>query len=185
MRNVVLFGFMGTGKTAAGKELARRLRMKFVDMDSVIEEKEACTISEIFAEKGEKRFRELEAETANALSRREGLVIATGGGVVLNEANVDALQSSGTGICLTASPEVIYQRVKSESHRPLLDIDDPLERIKSLLRYRAPFYARVRYKIDTSALPLDGVVEAVLKIVEGDREVEVGVEPDGETPANP
>ena len=171
MENVVLFGFMGAGKTVVGKEVARKLCMEFVDMDDIIEEKEGCSISEIFAEKGEKHFREVESEAARSLSRREGLVIATGGGVVLDRKNVDALQLSGAGICLTASPEVIYERVKNESHRPLLLTDNPLKRIRSLLRYRAPFYAKVKYRIDTSDLPAESVVENILGIVKKDREI--------------
>ncbi len=176
MRNVVLFGFMGTGKTVAGKEVARRLGMRFIDMDEVIEEKEGSTISEIFARKGEAHFRKVELEVARELSRREGLVIATGGGVVLDPSNVDTLQSSGTGICLTASPEVIYERVKGESHRPLLATEEPLEKIRGLLGYRAPFYARVKYRVDTSGLDVEKVVERILEIVKSNRESAVGVE---------
>ncbi len=156
---------MGTGKTIVGKEVARRLGMKFVDMDDVIEEKEGCSISEIFAQKGEQYFRKVESEVARRLSQQEGLVIATGGGVVLDAGNLDALQSSGIGVCLTASPEVIYERVKHETHRPLLMNDDPLGKIKSLLEYRAPFYARVNHKLDTSELPVDAVVERIVDLV--------------------
>ncbi len=170
MKNVVLFGFMGTGKTVAGKRVARRLGMKLVDMDGVIEKREGRTISEIFAQKGEGYFREVESQVALELSGRQGLVIATGGGVVLDAQNVDALQSTGTGICLTASPEVIYERVKGGYHRPLLMTDDPPERIRELLRHRAPFYARVKHHIDTSELRVQDVVERILEIVRKDRE---------------
>ena len=185
MRNLVLFGFMGTGKTAAGRELARRLRMKFIDMDDVIEKQEACTISEIFAEKGESHFRDVESQVAAALSRRQGLVIATGGGVVLNRKNVDALQGSGTGICLTASPEAIYERVKHQSHRPLLMFDDPLQRIKTLLHNRAPFYATVKYHIDTSDLPMESVVNKILDIVNADRGPRAATPSPSESSPNP
>lgn len=172
-RNAILFGFMGTGKTVVGKEVARRLGMKFVDMDDVIEEKEGCSISEIFAQKGEQHFRRVESKVARSLSQQEGLVIATGGGVVLNQGNLDALQSSGTAVCLTASPEVIYNRVKHETHRPLLMDDDPLSRIRSLLDYRDPFYAKVKHKVDTSDLTVEGVVERILDLVEKDRSARV------------
>lgn len=165
MHNVVLFGFMGTGKTAVGKEVARRLQMQFVDMDDVIEEKEGCSISEIFAQKGEGYFRQLEAQVAEKLSREEGRVIATGGGVVLNSRNVDALQFTGVGICLMASPEVIFERIKGETHRPLLLGPDPLERIASLLERREPFYGKVEHRIDTSRLSLEQVVEEVVNVV--------------------
>ncbi len=174
MRNVVLFGFMGTGKTVVGREVSRKLRMQFTDMDDVIEEREGCAIAEIFATKGEQHFRSVESAVAEDLSSKEGLVIATGGGVVLNRRNVDSFQRSGTGICLTASPEVIYQRVKDESHRPLLTTDDPLQRIRSLLEYRAPFYATVEYQIDTSALPVNGAVDRILSVVHEDRKRRAG-----------
>ena len=176
MKNVILFGFMGTGKTVAGKEVASRLGMKFVDMDDVIEAKEGSTISEIFAWKGEAHFRKVESEVARELSEREGLVIATGGGVVLKAPNVDALQSSGTGICLMASQEEILERVKGQSHRPLLMTGEPLERIKALLGYRAPFYAKVKYQIDTSGLSVEKVVDKILEIVKADRRCGAGGE---------
>jgi len=185
IRNVVLFGFMGTGKTVVGKEIARRLDMEFVDMDDVIEEKEGRTISEIFAEKGEKHFRKIESEVVITLSGKEALIIAAGGGVVLNPVNVDALQRSGTGICLTASPEIIYERVKNQSHRPLLMTEDPLERIRSLLEYRTPFYARVEYLIDTSDIPVEGVVEKVLNIINRDRQRRAGIRSHGEQTPDP
>jgi shikimate kinase len=170
MRNIVLFGFMGAGKTAAGKEVARRLGMKFVDMDDVIEEKEGCSISDIFAEKGEPYFREVESAVARSLSRKERLVIATGGGVVLDRTNVDSLQRSGTGIWLQASPETVYERVKHESHRPLLMTDNPLKKIRSLLRYREPFYRKVNHRIDTSVLTVAGVAEEIIALVESNQE---------------
>lgn len=165
MRNVVLFGFMGTGKTAVGKKVAPRLQMQFVDMDDVIEEKEGCSISEIFAQKGEGYFRQLEAQVAEKLSRDKGLVIATGGGVILNSRNVDALQSTGVGICLMASPEAILERIKGETHRPLLLGPDPRTKIAILLERREPFYRRIANRIDTSRLSLEQVVEEVVRIV--------------------
>lgn len=139
--------------------------MQFIDMDDVIEEKEGCSISEIFAQKGEGYFRQLEAQVAEKLSREDGLVIATGGGVILNFRNVDALQSTGVGICLTASPEAIFGRIENESHRPLLLGPYPLERISILLERREPFYRRIANRIDTSRLSLEQVVEEVVCIV--------------------
>ena len=123
------------------------------------------TISEIFATKGEPYFRQVESEVAREVAGRSGLVVATGGGVVLDHENVKVLESSGTGVCLKASPEIIYSRVKDETHRPLLDVDDPLERIRSLLDYRKPFYAKVSHQIDRDKLTIDEIVERIIGMV--------------------
>jgi len=163
-RNIVLFGFMGTGKTRVGRAVAERLGMTYVDLDDLIEAREGATISEIFAGKGEHYFRRVEAEVAAEAARLERHVIATGGGVVLNEANIRALEQSGVGICLNAAAEEVYERVKGETHRPLLAVDDPPARIRQLLAYRAPFYARVSHQIDTTEQPADAVVEEVVAI---------------------
>ena len=154
---------MGTGKTVIGRAVAERLGMEYADMDDLIEELEGTSISEIFATKGEPYFRKVESEVARDVSGRSGLVIATGGGVVLNYENVRVLESTGTGICLNVSPEVIYERVKDETHRPLLDVDDPLGRIRDMLEYRKPFYARVAHQVDAER-PVVEIVEEIISI---------------------
>jgi shikimate kinase len=162
--NIVLFGFMGTGKTRVGRAVAERLGMTYVDLDDLIEAREATTISEIFAAKGEPYFRRVETEVAAEASTLAGHVIATGGGVVLNGANVRELERDGVGICLSAAPEEILERVKHETHRPLLAVDDPLGAIRALLDYRAPFYAKVSHQVETTGKPLEAVVEEVIAI---------------------
>jgi len=163
-RNIVLFGFMGTGKTVVGRAVAAQLGMTYVDLDDLIEAREGTTISDIFADKGEPYFRRVEAEVAAQAAQLENHVIATGGGVVLNEANIHALERSGVGICLNATPEEIFDRVKDETHRPLLAVEDPPGRIRELLAYRAPFYAKVSHQVATTGRPVEALVEEIIAI---------------------
>jgi shikimate kinase len=167
MKNIALVGFMGTGKTTIGMRLARKLGYTFVDSDNEVEREQGVSISHIFSELGEPRFRELEKGMLKRLSQRKGLVISAGGGAVIDPENVDNLRKGGPVVCLTAKAEVIYDRIKHSTHRPLLHVDDPLAKIKELLDVRAPFYARADITVDTSGLTHDEVVEMVLKAVEG------------------
>lgn len=165
MINIVLVGFMGTGKTAVAKELARRLKREYVSLDELIETKEKRTIPKIFAESGESYFRDVESHVAKEVSNKENLVIDAGGGVVIREENVLNLKKSGVLICLKASPEVILARTKHAKHRPLLNVSNPQEKIQELLKTREPYYARVDYSVDTSNLTISEVVEKVLEII--------------------
>jgi shikimate kinase len=165
MKNIILFGFMGTGKTSVGKALAKKLRMEFVDMDDLIEAREKTTISTIFEKKGEQYFRRIESDVVKDIAKGAGFIVATGGGVVLNHENVKTLEATGIGICLNASPETIHARVKYERHRPLIAVENPLERIRQLLEYRQPYYAKVSHQVDTDWLTIDEIVEEVLEII--------------------
>lgn len=165
MKNIILVGFMGTGKTAVGKELAKRLKMKFVDMDDIIEEREGMKISEIFVKKGEPYFRKVEKEVAKEISEQPNLVVAAGGGAVIDEENVKNLKSNGVMICLTASPDKIMERTKGYSHRPLLDVSDPSKSISELLAKRAAYYARANYQVDTTNLTVDEVVKKITELL--------------------
>ncbi|MEA1928735.1 MAG: shikimate kinase [Candidatus Auribacterota bacterium] len=161
-KNIVLFGFMGTGKTAVACLLGDRLNFPVVEMDDLIEEREGMSISRIFAEKGERYFRECERELVMELSREGGKIIATGGGVVLNPDNIRDFEKTGIVLCLTARPEVILSRVSNETHRPLLEVENRLEKIEQLLAVRRTFYDRIEYRIDTSDLTIDQVVDQIL-----------------------
>jgi len=163
--NVVLVGFMATGKSTVGPELASRLSFQVVDTDDLVEEKAGKTISEIFADDGEAAFRNLESEVAREVSRRRGHVIITGGGIVLREQNMVLLKSAGPVFCLSASPEEILRRTEGTSHRPLLQTADPLGRIRSLLRLREPFYGRADYTIETTGMSVAAVVGSILGIL--------------------
>jgi len=161
-KNLVLIGFMGTGKSSIGKYLADKLGKKFVELDEEIVKKAGKSIPAIFAEKGETFFRQLEAEIVCHWSTRDNLVISTGGGVVLNKANVINLRKKGLLICLQAEAEIILQRVESDNSRPLLAVEDRLEKIKQLLQERASFYAIADYTIDTSSLNRQEVAEHLI-----------------------
>ncbi len=138
--NIILTGFMGTGKSTVGRIVADILDYDFLDTDSVVESRYG-TVSEIFAEHGESGFRELEHKVAMDLADRTGLVIATGGGLMLNPDNVAVLSASGRVFCLVADPEEIYRRLaNSRKERPLIQVENPRERINELLAERQERY---------------------------------------------
>lgn len=161
MKNIVLVGFMGTGKTAVAKRLAKRLKVKYVSMDEMIVEREGIPINDIFAKGGEEHFRKVESQVAKEVAGMKDVVVDAGGGVVLNGENVKSLKSTGTLVCLSARPDVILERTKRHRHRPLLNVPDPMEKIKELLKIRAPHYAKADYQIDTSDKSMDEVVEEI------------------------
>ena len=129
---------MGVGKTAVGQVLAKKLNKKFVEMDSLIEQRAGKSIAEIFGQGGEVAFRELEIEISREVSQNRDQVIACGGGVVLNKINIDRLNKDSVIVYLAASPGVILKRVSGCGARPLLNVADPALTIKELLKFRAP-----------------------------------------------
>ncbi len=165
MKNIVLVGFMGTGKTTIAGLLSKRLRMRYVSTDELIEEREKLPIAEIFAIKGEGYFRQAEQEVVKKASLMNGVVIDTGGGVVLKEENIKNLKKGGIIICLTATPDVILERTKGYKHRPLLNTGQPKKKIEELLLARAPYYKNADYTIDTSELAIKEAVEEIEKIL--------------------
>ena len=159
--NIILTGFMGTGKSTIGKCIAARLGRKFIDTDALVEQKSGKTIAALFMERGEPYFRTLEQEAIDQVCTEEGSVVATGGGALVNEENARKLKASGTVICLTATPEIILSRVQGNRDRPLLQSDNPLEKIRTLLAARADTYAKADLTIDTSGLNVEAVVEKI------------------------
>lgn len=157
---------MGTGKSAVGTLLAQRLQREFFDTDTLIEQASGQTIASVFAEKGEAYFRELEKQVIRQVCQKQEVVIATGGGAIVNVDNATCLKESGTVICLTASPETIVQRVQGNKDRPLLQGEEPLTKIRSLLTTRAEAYARADVTIDTSALNPSEVMAMILAVVQ-------------------
>ena len=144
--------------------LAKRLKCRFVDLDERIQKKAGATIEEIFAKEGEPGFRTREAQEVKAAAALESHVIATGGGVMLDEANVRLLKRSGTLVCLTARPEVIFHRtIASLPSRPLLSGADPQQRIEELLKLRAPFYAQADLAVDTTDRSIQDVVDEIME----------------------
>jgi 3-dehydroquinate synthase len=161
--NLVLTGFMGTGKSTVGRRLASRLGLEFIDTDDVIEERHG-PIAEIFASQGETAFREVERALAKELGGRSGLVIATGGGMLLDPESFKALSRNGRVFCLIATPEEIYQRVsndRSRTDRPLLRVSDPKQRIVELLADREPHYERFPQLATDHVAPDDVVGELI------------------------
>jgi shikimate kinase len=152
---------MGTGKSEVGKKLAARLGCPFIDTDTLIEEETGTSIVRLFADKGEPYFRQLEQQVIARVCLEKGVVIATGGGAMVNAENAKRLKASGTVICLTAAPEVILARVQGNEDRPLLQGGDPLAKIQALLATRAEAYAQADFTIDTSCLGVDDVADAV------------------------
>jgi shikimate kinase len=167
-KNIVLVGFMGAGKSAVGRELAARLKRELVDLDGLITQKEGRPITRIFSESGEPYFRRLEKSLVKEVSQRKNLIIACGGGVVLDKDNVDNLKHNGTIIYLKATPEVIFERTKGKGHRPLLNVDSPQKKIAELLKSREPFYCLADFTVDTCEKNIAQVSEEILSIVKDD-----------------
>jgi len=165
-KNLILVGFMGTGKTVVGRAAARALSFDYVDTDDIIERRAGKSITRIFAEDGEPRFRDLETEVLRSLAALERHVVATGGGCVQRDENWQSMRRAGLVVCLSARPEVIFERTRRETHRPLLQTPDPMARIRELLDYREPFYARADYTIDTSDLTVEEVVARLVHLWE-------------------
>jgi shikimate kinase len=162
MKNLILIGFMGTGKTSVGKRVAAALNWTFLDTDQEIEEVTGIEIKEIFRRFGEKRFRSEEEAAVKRITKGENQVISTGGGIVLNPLNLQALKECGLVIALTASPEVIYERVSRKNNRPLLLTEQPLTTIRELLSKREPLYAQGHVSINTDNKTIGQVVDEIL-----------------------
>ncbi len=150
--NVAIFGFMGVGKSSVGRRIAEALGMEFVDLDETIVAKAGMEIPSIFRERGEKGFRELEKEATRMIAARDGVVIACGGGTVLDEDNLKALRRNSKMILLTADPETILRRVEADGDtRPLLSAEEKVDPIARLLGQRMPRYLKAADKaVDTS-----------------------------------
>lgn len=162
--NLVLTGFMGTGKSTVGPRVARRLGMQFVDMDPLIEERAGMRIAAIFEAQGEAAFRALETALCHELAQQRGMVIATGGGALLNPTNRALLGSTGVIVCLTGDFETIMARVGPATDRPLLDADDRAARARALLEARAAAYAALPHHVDTTGLTPDEVADRVVRL---------------------
>jgi shikimate kinase len=147
--NLALIGFMGTGKSSVGRLIAERLRFEFVDTDDCIEARAGKPITQIFAEDGEAAFREQERELIRTFENRTQVVIATGGGLAANPGCLDSLKSHALVVCLWASPDTIWNRVRHQTHRPLLQTAEPKERIRLLLADRQRFYRQADILLNT------------------------------------
>ena len=163
-RNIILTGFMGTGKSTVGRLLAERLQRSFLDMDEIIEQRAGRKISAIFAEDGEPAFRKMERTLVQELAAQKNLVVATGGGVVLNPDNLRDFSATGLVVCLMAPPETILRRVASETHRPLLEDGEKAARITQLLESRRALYEAIPHRVLTTDLTPRQVAERILEM---------------------
>ncbi len=164
MGNIYLVGFMGTGKSTVARELAKKKRHCFVDLDELIELKEKMSIRDIFCKKGEPYFRRLERKTLKEVSEENKFVVACGGGIVLDENNIRIMKDTGVLICLTATADEILKRTKGSTGRPLLNVPEPKKQIELLMKFRAPYYNLADKRIDTSKLTVKEVVDKILKL---------------------
>lgn len=163
MRNIVLIGFMGTGKTSTGRLLAGRLNRPFLDIDKKIEQEQMMSVSEIFRLYGESQFRQMECNVIARVSRNTNTVIATGGGAVIRKENRERLMRNGIIISLTASVEAIVQRTAASAKRPLLDSEeDRVAAIDRLFNERAGLYKQADYIIDTTCYSPQYVAEKII-----------------------
>jgi shikimate kinase len=160
-RNLILCGFMATGKSSVGKQLASLVGYDFIDMDASIEVEEGTSIPQIFAERGEAAFRALESKMVERVANRRGCVIATGGGTIVNPLNLEKLKSCGILINLTADIDIIISRAGSGEDRPMLRQGDRRERIRSLMDQRAHAYAQADLAIDTTTLTVEEVAQQI------------------------
>jgi len=150
--NIYLVGFMGTGKSSTGRVLAEKMGYDFVDLDSLIESQERRRIADIFSKEGEKYFRKIEKRALKQVSLRKGIVVACGGGAVLDDVNVRVMKKTGKMVCLSASVDEIIKRVSGSKNRPLLRVSELRSRVESLLKARSSRYGMSDTVIDTSGL---------------------------------
>ena len=160
--NLALIGFMGAGKTSVGRLVADQLRLDYLDTDELIQSRTGRTITDIFAKDGEPAFRALEQQVTEELSARERTLIATGGGLPTNPANLTSLKKHALVACLWASPEKIWERVKNQTHRPLLQGPEPQKKIRDLLAAREQFYRQADVLINTDNRSVREVAQQVV-----------------------
>jgi shikimate kinase len=151
--SISLVGMPGCGKSTVARHLARQLNLQFVDSDSEIEKRIGMPIRDYFAAQGEDAFRDVEQDVIDELSQRAGAVLATGGGAVLRPSSRDALHSRTHVFYLRNSPEELHRRLRNDTHRPLLQVADPLSRLRELYRERDPLYRRTAHFVVEAARP--------------------------------
>ncbi|MCY3875268.1 MAG: shikimate kinase [Rhodobacteraceae bacterium] len=165
-RSIVFVGMMGVGKTAVGRAVAGRLGVRFADSDNELERASGMTIPEIFSERGEQVFRDLETRVIESLLMGEPIVLSVGGGAFVSDANRRNIMQRGFSVWIDADPDTIWDRVQRKGGRPLLEVDDPYSELKQLYRMRRPIYAKadvsVRSRNDRS---VDDMAAAVVRML--------------------
>jgi len=161
--NIVLVGFMGSGKSTVGRMLARQLRFRFLDTDKLVEERERMTIPEIFAQHGEAHFRKHETAVLESLRGVRQHILATGGGIVTVPENIPLLRSLGLVVLLKADPEEIYRRVSRNFGRPLLQVEDPRKRVQEMMAARQSLYENAaHFQVDNTRLRHEDVTVKIM-----------------------
>lgn len=165
--HVILIGLPGSGKSTAGRQLARRLALPFLDSDHVIEQRIGCSIRSFFEREGEAAFRDIEEEVIAELAARGEAVLATGGGAVLRPANRQRLRAGGYVVYLHASPDELYRRLKRDTQRPLLQVDDPLARLHEMYAQRDPLYRETaHFVVETARSSAPALAQTILMQLE-------------------
>jgi shikimate kinase len=162
IHNLALIGFMGSGKSSVGRLVAQSLHFTYLDTDQVVESRAHKTIKEIFEQDGEPAFRVWEQVIVEELTHRKKTVISTGGGLPMNQLNLDSLKTHSLVVCLWASADTIYERIKDHDHRPLLNESDPAEKIRQLLSIREPYYRQADVLVNTERRSLREVAVQVI-----------------------
>jgi shikimate kinase len=150
---ISLIGLPGSGKSTVGRQLARRLQLPFVDSDQAIEARLGCSIREFFGIEGEARFREIEAEVIDALTQKGAGVLSTGGGAVLRAENREHLRTRGRVIYLKSHPEELIRRLRHDTNRPLLQVADPMAKLRELFAARDPLYRQTAHFVVETGRP--------------------------------
>jgi len=150
---ISLIGLPGSGKSTVGRQLARRLQLPFFDSDHVIEQQLSCSIREYFEREGEARFRDVEQSVIDELTQKTNCVLSTGGGVVLRPANRQHLHERAQVVYLNSSPEELYRRLRHDKSRPLLQVANPLDRLRELFTQRDPLYRETAHFIIETGRP--------------------------------
>ncbi|SDP59602.1 shikimate kinase [Rhodoferax sp. OV413] len=164
---ISLVGLPGSGKSTVGRQLARRLQVPFIDSDHVIEQRIGCSIREFFEREGEARFRDVEEEVIDTLTQNGPGVLATGGGTVLRPTNRQALRSRGQVVYLRSTPEEVFRRLRHDVNRPLLQVADPLTRLRDLFAIRDPLYRETaHFVIETGRPSVSSLVNMIMMQLE-------------------
>ena len=162
-KNIYLIGMMGSGKSSAGKLAASEMSMNFIDSDQSIEKIAQKSVSEIFASEGEQSFREMEREFIQCGHPPNNSIISCGGGLCMNKGVFDKMRSKGTIICLWAEPKTIYDRVKNDNSRPLLQVNNPILQIKNIFHERSGIYQKADFVIKTDDLQVEEVADRIIE----------------------
>lgn len=172
-QNIYFVGMMGSGKSAIARSLSKRLGCKHVDIDNLIEKAEGHSINQIFKEKGEPYFRDLETETLKSISKETGLLVATGGGIVLRDENLELMKNSGVTVYLKQSPEVLLSHIEGKKRtRPLLQVENPLEKLRELLEERKEQYEKADYCFEVQGEAINEIISGVIRLLEKENIIE-------------